>query len=106
MFKSKSEVMYNKKNYHEELVTMCSKFLNKKCNFPSQRCWYKHNSQTHQKVPEETHAERAHRSESVFPIQPTLTKPPELQELKEMLQQAMLMMTAVNQKIQLNLEVM
>ena len=81
------------KTYHEDLVPTCTKNLNGRYDYPALRCWYKHGSQTKQTQHVSTHTQRAQTFESDFQIQPNLTKPPEIQELKEILQQAMTMMT-------------
>ena len=93
--------MYHKKIKHEDLVPMCTKFLNGKCDHPAQSCWYKHTSKASQNQHGNTQVKRAQGSESIFQIPQIATKSPEIQELKEIIQQAMAMMTAVTQKMNL-----
>ena len=93
MFKTKSEMMFHKKNENLEKVPSCKKISLGRCDYPAPECWFRHNfsqsEQTYDRQP----------SPSVFLKNQTNSKPPELEELREVLKQALLTMMYVKEKI-------
>ena len=100
MFVTKSEVMMHKKSQHEESVPVCYKFKGGKCDFPPNKCWYKHC--TVGEKPREAHEKNPPSNPLVFHQDSSQIKPPELklEELKTIMAQAMLMMTSVAKRLE------
>ena len=92
-------MMIHKKENHN--VPRCTKFLSNSCDFPPKQCWYRHETSTEETGNKETHTDKAPElsSQSDFPVIKDQLKPPELKDVKEMLQVAMSMMNTINQKI-------
>ena len=107
MFTRKSEVMLHKKEKHEESVPMCREFREGKCEFPTQKCWYKHDNA--KKSVERPHVKGSVPTQQDFPNLPEPTKPPEpatktsvnVAELEEMVKKALLIITNVDGKLKL-----
>ena len=92
-FTNKYDMMMHKKNNHEESVPLCRNMRNGKCDFSN--CWYRH---------KELQTKRASTNERkiqdvVFPVSQSKRKPPEINDLKDLLLKAMEMIQTVNKKI-------
>ena len=92
--------MSHKKNNHIDKVPICKDFLNGKCSFS--RCWYRHELGTQINSPSKASPEKAPElsSESDFPPVVKHVEPPEIKEMKEIMMQAMNMITLVNKKME------
>ena len=101
LFTSKGLLMNHKKKEHIESVPVCRDFQKGRCDFPSNRCWYKHVSQEeHVRGLEDPQEKEASEPQGFWNL-PETTKPPEgeLLELKEIMKKAMEMILTVNQKL-------
>ena len=96
MFLTKSEVMMHKKSQHEESVPVCYKLKEGKCDYPPNRCWYRHFAGG-EKL-EGSKKNNPHFTPLVFQQDIGQNKPPELklEELKTIMTQAMSMMQSYN----------
>ena len=97
IFRTKSDVMFHKKNKHMDRVPFCKDFKTGSCSFP--KCWYRHEGEKDTNSHKEPSSKKASQ-ESDFPTIERQMKPPELTDLKEIIVQAMAMITSVNQKME------
>ena len=68
-FGTKSEMMVHRKKVHASLVKMCNNFLEDKCTFKEQFCWFKHDEEKmdiEDKMEENVEEEEANKSSQVF----------------------------------------
>ena len=63
-FESRALVMMHRKRVHSKTVKLCSQFMNLKCNFGEESCWFKHEHE--QRVSSPENSEKKQNSESVF----------------------------------------
>ena len=78
VFTGKSEVMIHKKVNHEESVSICHNYKDGKCDYPPERCWYRHdNGEKKNKLTSEKDTTP---SQGDFPKLPEPTKPPEISQ--------------------------
>ena len=54
--KTQSNLMYHRKECHENIVKLCTKFGKRECSF-GERCWYKHTANGDQKETTENYNE-------------------------------------------------
>ena len=101
IFTSKSFLMIHKKKEHEESVPVCRDFQRGNCEYPLNKCWYKHVTQEEQTEVVEDAQEKESSQPLGFWDLPNPAKPPEgeFQELKDIMKRAMDMILAVNQKL-------
>ena len=50
MFKNRLEMMVHKKNRHIETVSLCKEYLKGTCDYPAQRCWFRHEKGNHEET--------------------------------------------------------
>ena len=93
MFTSKSEMMLHKKREHKEKVPFCKKLIEGTCEHTAPKCWFRHDLAQN----EEAHSQES--SKSVFPKSKSQAKPPDMEELKEILKQAFSTILSVKEKI-------
>ena len=98
---SKVFLMVHKKEEHEESVPVCRDFQRGNCEYPLNKCWYKHVTQEeHTEVVEDAQEKESSQPMGFWDL-PNPAKPPEgeFQELKDIMKRAMDMILAVNQKL-------
>ena len=82
-FKSKASMMSHRKNKHLGVVRRCSKFIENKCTFKSETCWYLHDEEmeteengTKEREDKDEEGGVTNQSESVFQKHSVNRKPP------------------------------
>ena len=104
-FSRKSEVMIHKKVNHEESVPICHDFRDGNCEYPQERCWYRHYIGEKRNNPTSQHDTIP--SPEDFPRLPEQTKPPEaaiktsvnVSELEQMVKRALQLIMNVDGKL-------
>ena len=94
---TKFNMMTHKKAEHFESVQICKNFLIGRCEFI--KCWFRHGETKNQNMTQEASHE-AEPSTEVFQEVSNKTKPPEINQLKEIVLQAMQMIATVNKKLE------
>ena len=97
-FTNKFELMMHKKKDHEESVPLCRNMNNGHCDF--HKCWFRHKDLTKQTPTQESISNKRPESDPVFLVSQSKTKPPEMNDLKEILLKAMEMITTVNRQME------
>ena len=99
-FKKNFDVMIHKKEKHRESVPVCRNSKNGLCEFS--KCWFKHDETPQNSNSKGASAENTS-SGLDFQKGPNQMEPPEMVEMKEILKQAMNMITSVNKKMEIML---
>ena len=98
LFTSKGDMMIHKKIDHEEMVPVCSKFRDNKCDKAHEKCWYRHISGTKH---DEAHGINASGPQGSWEVPDKIKHPEkEIKDLKDIMTQAMEMKMHVNKTLE------